>query len=108
MTAIFPGGRATELKCAQCQAIGLASTVYNTSMITDRVQYLQGADETDPDQDRSVVRTWQLFYDEQGSYHIHDPNPHIFTYECTNEHHFTAEHLDPCPNPKCDWVPPPR
>jgi hypothetical protein len=40
------------------------------------------------------------YFDEEGYYHIHDPNTVIIKYSCTNNHYWAEEKCKPC---WCGW-----
>jgi len=90
---------APGLKCPECVAAGITSTVRTISMAAERIEYEQGADPTNPDEDREWVRGWELLYDAQGAYHIHDPIEYVFEYSCDNDppHYFSEIRQNPCP-----------
>lgn len=44
------------------------------------------------------------FYDEDGVYHLHDPNGHTTSYSCSEGHKWAESRLRNCPAPGCDWA----
>ena len=45
----------------------------------------------------------EMFYDEEGDYHDHDPNTRSCFYTCSNGHQFWTKSKAPCPNTECDF-----
>lgn len=46
---------------------------------------------------------WQPYYDEDGSYHSHDPNTVATEYTCSNGHTFVITGKVPCPAQGCNY-----
>ena len=69
--------------CQQCKAQGKKSQVIDPGI------YLSTC--------MSVLR----YYDEDGAYHLHDPNGMTKQYRCSNGHHWADVERTPCPS--CDY-----
>ena len=72
------------MKCPECEQVSLQSKVYVRN----------GA---------VTCLGWQPFYDENGTYHSHNPNRHTVSYQCSEGHNWAESHLSRCPAPDCDW-----
>lgn len=66
------------MKCPQCSKDGLKSIVY--------VRY-----------NISTALNWNAFYDEEGKYHVHNPNIHTQYYGCSRDHIWSEESQGKCP-----------
>lgn len=69
--------------CPECQKEGRSSTIRCLGQSSTLMGY-------DP------------FYDEQGIYHIHDPNIITRAFKCSNEHQWEEKSLPACPAPNCE------
>lgn len=70
------------MKCHECVAQGLKSTVTIGVMTTTGM----------------FSPSW---YDEDGRFHRHDPNPLCTSYHCSNGHSWMKSVIPPCPS--CDY-----
>jgi hypothetical protein len=71
------------VKCPECVEAGLESKVYSNGST-------------------NTLLGWRPYYDEQGTYHIHDPNRTIDGWYCSNKHYWGEVRKKSCPN--CDWT----
>ena len=72
--------------CPECKEQGLKSKVFQ-------------------DQSRTTLICAETFWDEEGEYHIHDPNVTTTEYHCSNEHHRELESVTKlCPACGEDWM----
>ncbi len=73
--------------CEKCAANGMKSKVYI--------------------QEGYAVAGWayrrERFYDEEGKAHVHDEEPDVQHYKCTNGHTFHVSRLRQCPCHGCSW-----
>ncbi len=70
-------------RCKTCEKEGTKSILYVSP----------GGDEKGPA---------QLFYDEDGKKHVHDPTVYYTVYHCSKGHQFTTKSVGKCPS--CEWV----
>lgn len=53
----------------------------------------------------STLLGWETYYDEDGYFHIHDPNWKTTGYTCSNGHRWAMRSKKECPNSKiCGYV----
>jgi len=71
-----------KLLCPGCVEEGLKSTVSHET----RAHYLMA---------------WRPYWDEEGDYHVHDPNSHASWFRCSNGHVWPIPNL--CPAEDCDF-----
>lgn len=70
------------MKCPVCQEKGLKSNVY-------------------PGGGQSTLMGFTPYYDEEGNYHIHDPNTITFSYSCSLGHKWKEVSKKECPS--CEY-----
>lgn len=46
---------------------------------------------------------WSSYYDEDGNYHLHDPNTHMMPWSCSNGHSGVEMSHSECPHSECDY-----
>lgn len=66
------------MKCEECVAEGERSTVTSLGGM-------------------STLMGFRPYYDEDGNYHVHDPNTTTSGYRCSRGHQFVESTLSPCP-----------
>ena len=67
------------LKCPECIAAGERSTVRSASTV------------------RHHAGTVEVYWDEEGRKHVHDPNETTVRFRCSKGHEFDQTHKQPCP-----------
>jgi len=70
------------VKCPECVKNGLRSKVW-------------------PGAGTVTLMGWRTYYDEEGLFHVHDPNKYVMKYSCSNGHKWKESTLKPCIN--CDY-----
>lgn len=73
------------MKCPECEKAGTRSTVYGGGHGT------------------VTCMGWEPFWDEDGTYHNHDPNFHSANYRCSLAHEWHRSWRAKCPAEGCDW-----
>jgi hypothetical protein len=73
------------MKCQKCVDAGLRSKVYA------------------PNGGVSTSMAFATYYDEDGFYHMHDPNIHTETWSCSNSHRWSRSWQVGCPALNCEW-----
>jgi hypothetical protein len=70
------------MKCPECVASGLRSTVTGGG-------------------GSFTCMGWTPYYDEDGAYHSHDPNYRTTDWRCSLGHRWNTSRLTPCSAPGC-------
>lgn len=51
----------------------------------------------------STLLNFKRYWDENGVYHVHDPNKITTSYRCSNGHTFVIKMLSQCPAKDCNY-----
>lgn len=72
------------MKCPECEKEGQRSTVFSGGGTVTLMSYTP-------------------FWDEDGVYHVHDPNTHGTNLSCSRGHKWSLRRLAPCGAPGCNY-----
>jgi hypothetical protein len=75
------------MKCQHCEKLGLRSRLYIRGSVTLHVDQPE------------------VYYDEDGVFHVHDPNWQVQSYRCSNDHQFSARRRQGCAADGCQFKP---